>query len=78
VASGRVTVEELGRAIAALRNERSGVSQEALAEAAGIDPSYLWGIEAGRRNPSWRVLTAIADALGVPVSEIVLRAEGRR
>lgn len=45
-----------------------GVSQRALAAAAGIDQSVLSQIEGGRREPSLAVLTAIATALGMEPS----------
>lgn len=48
---------------------------EKLARTAGVHWTYLSGIERGIRNPSWKVLTAIAISLEVPISEIVHRAE---
>lgn len=42
-----------------------GLSQEALAFAAGIDRTYQSQIERAIGNPSLRVLCAIADALKV-------------
>lgn len=51
---------------------RSGRTQKALADAAGISPQYLADIEAGRRkgaNPYIQV--SIAKALGVPVDVIL-------
>lgn len=57
-----------GRVVAAnvrrLRKGR-GLTQEQLAHDAGIDLTYLGGIERGRRNPSLAVLVRLADALGV-------------
>jgi transcriptional regulator with XRE-family HTH domain len=50
-----------------LRTER-GLSQEKLAEEAGIHRTYLGGIELGLRNPSLRNIGRIAQALSVPVS----------
>ena len=52
-----------------LRNER-GVSQEKLAEQAGIHRTYLGGIELGLRNPSLRNIARIARALEVPIKEL--------
>jgi transcriptional regulator with XRE-family HTH domain len=40
-----------------------GLSQERLAEEAGIHRTYLGGIETARRNPSLRNLIRIARAL---------------
>lgn len=64
----------LGRAIRELRTER-GLSQEAVALDAGMEPSWLSHIESGRRNPAWSTVQRIAVALGVRVSDIALRAE---
>ncbi|MBY5826307.1 MULTISPECIES: helix-turn-helix domain-containing protein [Rhizobium] len=52
---------------AAVRQHRLLVrlSQEELAERAGLDRTYVSGIERGRRNPSLRNLQNISDALGV-------------
>ena len=52
-----------------LRTER-GVSQEKLAEQAGIHRTYLGGIELGLRNPSLRNIARIARALDVPIKEL--------
>lgn len=69
------TCAELGVAVRALRHER-GLSLEALAHAAGMHTTYLSGIERGNYTPSWKKLGALAEALDVPISEIVLRADG--
>ncbi len=63
----------LGRAIRELREKR-GLSQAALAERAGIDPSYQSGLERGRRNPSWSVIVALAEALEVSPEKLVAAA----
>lgn len=46
--------------------ERQGWSQETLAAEAGVDRSYMSGVERGVRNLSVLTLRAIAQALGVP------------
>ncbi|MBK8172791.1 MAG: helix-turn-helix transcriptional regulator [Sandaracinaceae bacterium] len=38
---------------------------EALAERAGIDPTYLGGLERGQHNPTVATLQRLAKALGV-------------
>ncbi|HVS69291.1 MAG TPA: helix-turn-helix transcriptional regulator [Mycobacteriales bacterium] len=58
-----------GHTVRAAREER-GLSQAALADAAGIHPTYLSGIERGRRNVALRNVRAIADALGVEVRDL--------
>lgn len=41
------------------------MSQEALADAAGIDVRYVGGIERGQENPSIAVIGRLAQVLGV-------------
>ena len=52
-----------------------GVSQERLAFDAGVDRSYLGGMERGEANPTVEVLDKIASTLGVPVAELFLQLE---
>ena len=62
---------DLVRAVATdLRRVRldRGLSQRAVAEAAGIDPSLLSRIECGSREPSLQTLAALATALGTEPS----------
>lgn len=55
---------EFGQQLRRLRHERS-LTQEILAEAAGISPRYVSLIEAGQRNPTLIVILELAAALGV-------------
>jgi transcriptional regulator with XRE-family HTH domain len=52
-------------------------TQEHLAVKARISLSYVSLIERGRRIPPMHTLTAIADALDVPVTELLSRLEPR-
>lgn len=61
----------LGRRIRSLRRTRA-LTQEALAERAGVHPTYLAGIERGERNPALENLYAIAAALGVKLAELFM------
>lgn len=63
-----------GAAIRALRKER-GISQEDFALKSGLNRGYFGDVERGERNISLANILKIADALGVPASEIHLRAE---
>lgn len=63
----------IGRAIRLLR-EASGLTQEKLAERAGITYQYLSAVENGRENFSIGVLESVASALGLDVPALVERA----
>lgn len=67
--------EALGDAIRARRAEIDGLSQEGLADLAGMHRTYVGDIERGLRNPSYRNLVKLAAALEVPLSELVAHAE---
>jgi len=46
---------------------RKGMTQEQVAELAGINPKYLGEIERGLKSPTVGVVRNLADALAVPV-----------
>ena len=64
----------IGSNIKLLRNIR-GLSQQELAELAGIAPGFLSHIEKGTRNPSLDMLYKLADTLSVSVINLVLSKE---
>jgi transcriptional regulator with XRE-family HTH domain len=64
----------LGVAIRLLRRARK-LTIEDLAHAADMHPTYLSGIERGRRNPTWNKLTALARVLDIPMSALAHDAE---
>ncbi len=55
-------LRKLGRRVRALRQE-VGLSQEALADEAEVDRTYMSKIERGLANPSYTVLLRLAVAL---------------
>ncbi|OYY69127.1 helix-turn-helix domain-containing protein [Sphingomonas sp. 28-63-12] len=61
---------KLGEAVRALRKAR-GLSQEALADAAGIDRSHMGKIERGERNVTIMNIARIASALNAKPSDIL-------
>lgn len=64
----------LGEAIRTLREARS-LTQEALADQAGMSANYVGDTERGERNISVRALWLIADGLDVPASTLLMEAE---
>jgi len=61
--------EEVGKRIQDIRKSK-GLSQEKLALNAGIDRTYLAGIESGKRNATIVSLEKIVIALGVEMKDI--------
>ncbi|MFP5431606.1 helix-turn-helix domain-containing protein [Sphingobium sp. ba1] len=59
----------LGRCVRFLRL-RAGLSQEDLADACGLDRTYVGGIERGERNPSLKNILKLASALDVALHEL--------
>lgn len=57
------------------RRARQGLSQEALAEAAGVHHTYVGLVERGRRKPTVDVAEKLARALGTRLSILVAEAE---
>ena len=66
-------LRKLGAAIRAARLER-GLSQEALADAAGIDRSHMGKIERGERNVSVLNVARVSDALDCSVASLMASA----
>lgn len=55
-----------------LLRKAKGWNQTALAEAAGLDQSYISKVESGWSGVTLRNLQAIADALGVPLYQLFI------
>lgn len=60
---------KFGAKIRELRKKQE-ISQEKLAELVKIDYSYLNEIEAGKRNPSLKVVSKLSRALKVSLPEL--------
>ena len=63
-----------------LRNRRklAKMSQEKLSEKAGVDVKMTGRIETFIRNPSLNLADSLADALSVPLSQMIKEAEDLR
>jgi transcriptional regulator with XRE-family HTH domain len=48
-----------------------GLSQEGLADAAGLHRTYVGGVERGERNATIEVVAQLAQALGVVPSDLL-------
>ena len=52
------------------RREARELTQEKLAEKAGLDPTYISGIERGLRNPGIKNVARLAKALGLTTARL--------
>jgi XRE family transcriptional regulator, regulator of sulfur utilization len=64
----------LGQAVRQLRTER-GLTQEQLAHAADLHPTWISQLESGNKNPSWASVSRLAAALGLRLSQLAAVAE---
>ncbi len=63
-------LSRFGKKLRAIRQKR-GLSQEALAEEAGLHRTYVSSVERGGRNISLLNIERLAKALKVKISELV-------
>ncbi len=61
--------QRFGQRLKELRSERE-LNQEELAERVGVFRTYMSRIETGAANPTLTLIHALADALGVEVTEL--------
>ncbi|MBK5291836.1 MAG: helix-turn-helix transcriptional regulator [Acidobacteriia bacterium] len=54
-----------------LARVRARVSQEELADRAGVDRTYVSGIERGIRNPTIAIVARLANELGTTASNLI-------
>jgi transcriptional regulator with XRE-family HTH domain len=70
-ASARGSIQQVvGENVRRLR-ERRGWTQDQLAEASGIHPTYISGIERARRNATLAVVARLAEALRVDPARLL-------
>ena len=60
----RPTLRTLGVVLRWFRKDR-GLSQDRLANLAGVDRAYVGGIERAERHPTWEVLERLLSVLDV-------------
>ena len=66
------TLKQFGAAVKAGRDGLD-ISQEALAEKAGLHRTYVGGVEQGRRNVSLLNIVKLSQALGVEAASVFER-----
>ena len=59
------------------RREARELTQENLAERAGLDSTYISGIERGLRNPGIKNVAKLAKALGFAVMDFLAASDER-
>jgi XRE family transcriptional regulator, aerobic/anaerobic benzoate catabolism transcriptional regulator len=69
-------VVTLGRLVRLARAKR-GMTRRQLAQGSGASERYLAQIESGQGNPSVIILKSIAEALDVPIIDLLPRSNGR-
>lgn len=67
---GRRALKSLGERIRLARTS-IGLSQEALAERAGLHRTYVSSVERGERNPTLATLLKLGEALGVDLGDLL-------
>ncbi len=78
--SGRLSAEAFAAAVGRLvrvGRAKRGMTRRQLAQESGASERYLAQIESGQGNPSVMILKSIAEALDVPVIELLPRTNGR-
>jgi XRE family transcriptional regulator, aerobic/anaerobic benzoate catabolism transcriptional regulator len=73
--AGEEVVASVGRLVRLSRAKR-GMTRRQLAQASGASERYLAQIESGQGNPSVIILSGIADALELPITDLLPRANG--
>ncbi len=66
-----------GRVLRRIRRDRE-LSQDALADLAGMASKHVSELERGRKEPRLGTLVQLADALGMSSSELLLRFDEER
>ena len=68
------TSKNFGELLKKLRTQK-GISQQKLAESAGVERNYIYYLEKGTSEPTLGVLTGLASGLGMSLSEFAALIE---
>jgi transcriptional regulator with XRE-family HTH domain len=63
-------LRKFGKRVQELRERKGITSQMALANKAGLDRTYIGGVERGERNIALKNIEKMAKALGVSLDEL--------
>ena len=66
----------IGQRVRNYRNQ-CGLSQERLAETAGLHPTYIGQIERGEKNVTIESISKISEALNLPLSKLFEKLDSR-
>lgn len=66
----KLYLSQLGNTIKSYRNKYK-ISQEKLADSAGLHRTYIGMIERGEKNPSFLALISISNALNITINELL-------
>ena len=72
----RLLSKSFGEIVRACRGAMK-VTQELLAERAGVHPTYIGMVERGERNCSLDIAAGIAETLDAPLSKLIAEAEAQ-
>lgn len=72
----KVTLQRRFGSILLGRREAAGLTQEALADQAGIHRTYLSLLERGKRAPTIEVVRLLAKALETTMTALIAEVEG--
>lgn len=78
MSNARSTFSDLFSHVVKVHREAKGFSRARLAERAGLHQTYIGLLERGERSPNLDTAQAIAKALGVSLSRLIIEAEKNR
>lgn len=64
----------VGAVLRRIRTE-GGLSQDEIAARVGVSRSHIGRFESGEKIPNLKMLFRLAEALGIPASDIILEVE---
>lgn len=75
--SNKILQKQFGEHLKAFRIKKN-ISQEEFAEKAGLDRTYISGLERGLRNPSLVILFKLSSALNISITKLLKPLEATK